>query len=1088
MREGTGAFLAIPTTLVRRIVVRRSIKPCEQLNFPYNGRMHRDPRNPTTQGSPHYRLRIGIRLLAPLIAIVLCWAIKDDSPVSAASPQNRAAYQHCATLAPRMDADRKKQLQDFVDYAKTLQGDEKGEAQVFLDRLFRAFSRGGYKEAGATLEHRVANDRGGTSFADLVWKPVVLIEMKKKGEDLSRHIRQAVDYWLQLAPNRPQYVVLCNFTEFRIYDFSFDINKPQDTIKIDELPDRYGPLNFLWPTNERAVFRVNREKVTREAADLLSAVYRSIKSKKSVSPATAQRFALQALVCLFSEDIGLLPKHFFTQLLDECVDPPKAFDLFDGLFRAMNAREGTRGGRFAAVPYFNGGIFSQSAAVELDPQNEIAILRNAATYNWSEVSPDIFGTIFQHSMDAEERHAMGAHYTSQEDIMRIVGPTIVQPFTDAIDRADTKKELDAIRDRLTSLRVLDPACGSGNFLYIAYREMRRIEASIIAKQTEIDRRAAKGQAAFGHVSPAQFFGMDVLPFAVELAKVTLSLAPKLASDELHTSEKTLPLDNLDGNIAVKDALIDANGNRAVWPAADVIIGNPPFLGAKRLKPERGADYVNAVRKAYPEVPGMADYCVYWFRRAHDHLPATTPADPFAGRAGLVGTQNIRNNQSRVGGLDHIVKDGVIVEAVENMPWSGEANVHVSIANWVKKPKAKATEAALLIPKKRRLWSAVDPKLELFDQDNLSSNPKTVTKGKRGKVRKDKSYEMAVRAVEIISPSLSDATDVSAARVLDVNAKGTFCLQGVTPGYDGFVLEATEAKAIRSDSAKLVKPYVIGRELANGDGRAVRFLIDADGLSVIDLLKFPSAKKHLESKVLPKVVATLQREKSKKSDMIDARSDHLKRWWTFWARRTELRSWMNKHERFIAASRTQRDPFVFIFLSTHSLPGDKLQLWTFDDDYSFGVISSLPHCAWFRAKAARLKNEADYNYSSASIFDTFPWPQSPSKKQVRAVAAAAREVRAVRAKALPTLKGGLRALYRTLELPGANPLKVAHEALNAAVVDAYGFDAKKDILKQLLDLNLAVANDIESGKKVTAPGVPPSYGDAADLITDDCIRP
>jgi SAM-dependent methyltransferase len=988
-----------------------------------------------------------------------------------------------------MDEGRRQQLQDFVAYAKTLDGDEKGEAQVFLDRLFRAFSRGGYKEAGAKLEERVSNDRGGTSFADLVWKPVVLIEMKKRGEDLSRHLKQAIDYWTHLVPNRPKYVVLCNFDEFRVYDFNFDINKPQDTIALADLPERYGPLNFLWPTNEQPVFKVDREKVTREAADLLAAVYRRLAGKKLVGPATAQRFVLQALVCLFSEDIGLLPKHFFTQLLAECTDPPKAFDLLDGLFKAMNAREGIKGGRFAKVPYFNGGIFAQSAAVELDPQHEIAILKNAASYNWSDVSPDIFGTIFQHSMDAEERHAMGAHYTSQEDIMRIVGPTIVQPFSEAIDRADSIKQLNAIRDRLTTLRVLDPACGSGNFLYIAYREMRRIEAAIVTKQSEIDKKSVTGQAAFGHVSPAQFFGMDVLPFAVELAKVTLSLAPKLASDELHTSEKTLPLDNLDRNIEVKDALIDANGHRAVWPQADVIIGNPPFLGAKRLKPERGADYVNAVRKAYPEVPGMADYCVYWFRRAHDHLPAATPADPFAGRAGLVGTQNIRNNQSRVGGLDHIVKDGVIVDAVENMPWSGEANVHVSIANWVKKPKAKATEAALLIPKQRRLWSKVELKPELFDQGNPSPNPKTVTKGKRGKVRKDKSYEMRVRDAASIGPSLSDEVDVSVAASLGCNTRPKRVFQGVTPGHPGFVLSHSERTSlVRSDPAskEVIHPYLTGREIVLGDGSPERHIIDFQRRDINECQAHPGAFAKIEKEVLPERLRKAKEGRDAAGNVRPHHKQFLDRWWALaWDRKELFEGFRSLRGRFVACSRVTKRP-VFVFVSTDIWPSDKIQAFLLDDDYSYGVLQSDAHWMWFVVKCSKLTER--FSYSIESVFDTFPWPQSPSKKQVRAVAAAARKVRAVRAEALPTLKGGLRALYRTLELPGANPLKDAHEALNAAVLDAYGFEPGQDILKQLLDLNLAVAASIDKGKPVTAPGVPPSYGDPADLITDDCIRP
>ncbi|MFZ4575514.1 MAG: type IIL restriction-modification enzyme MmeI, partial [Phycisphaerales bacterium] len=252
-----------------------------------------------------------------------------------------------------MDADRQRQLQAFVDYAKTLDGDEKGEAQVFLDRLFRAFSRGGYKEAGATLEDRVRTDRGTTSFADLIWKPKLLVEMKKRGEDLSRHVQQARDYWVFSAPNRPKQVVLCNFDEFRIYEFDKDVFEPQDVLRLDELPQRCDPLNSLWPTNEKVRYRIDREDATRKAAAKLSAIYQSLKAKHPRGAQGAQRFVLQALVCFFSEDIGLLPRAFFTDLLEECTEPPKSFDLLDGLFRAMNQHGGVAGGRYKGVEYFN---------------------------------------------------------------------------------------------------------------------------------------------------------------------------------------------------------------------------------------------------------------------------------------------------------------------------------------------------------------------------------------------------------------------------------------------------------------------------------------------------------------------------------------------------------------------------------------------------------------------------------------------------------------------------------------------------------------------------------------------------------------
>jgi hypothetical protein len=188
---------------------------------------------------------------------------------------------------------------------------------------------------------------------------------------------------------------------------------------------------------------------------------------------------------------------------------------------------------------------------------------------------------------------------------------------------------------------------------------------------------------------------------------------------------------------------------------------------------------------------------------------------------------------------------------------------------------------------------------------------------------------------------------------------------------------------------------------------------------------------------------------------------------------------------MACARVTKRP-VFIFCSTEILPDGALQTFAFDDDYSFGILQSDAHWQWFITKCSKLA--ARFRYTPESVFDTFPWPQSPTKKQIKQVAAAGRAIRAIRAKTLPTIKGGLRALYRTLELPGKNPLKDAHAALDAAVLDAYGFSPNKDLLKQLLDLNLAVASAIDAGKQVTPPGVPTSYGDPADLITDDCIKP
>jgi hypothetical protein len=958
------------------------------------------------------------------------------------------------------------QLKEFTRWsAAHIKGDEKGEAQIFLDHLFQAFGWAkGLLEAGARCEERIKNDDGGTSFADLVWKPAVLIEMKKRGVDLSRHYRQAFDYWTRLVPNRPRYAILCNFDEFWVYEFETQMDTPVDKVRVSELSERYGPLNFLFPGDHAPVFGDHHETVTRRAADKLADCFNSM-VRRGVERSLAQRFSLQMLAALFSEDIGLFEKYIVIRLLDECKSPRDTYDFIGGLFEAMNTPPpGPAGGRYAGVQYFNGGLFAAPARVELNAR-ERTLLREAADLNWSQVRPEIFGTLFEHSLGAKEQHAFGAHYTNVADIMKIVGPTIVEPWREQIDRASTLKELRALLIRLQEFKVLDPACGSGNFLYTSYREIKRLEASIYDKMAaNFPKTVDPKQRPLGFVSVRNFFGMDINPFAIDLAKVTMMLAHKLAIDELHINERALPLDNLDANFAVRDALVQADGSRSPWFKADVVIGNPPFLGAKRLKVEHSAEYVNRIRRAYREVPGMADLCVYWIRRAEDELPPCTKKDPTAGRAGLVGTQNIRNNASRVGGLDHVVSEGTIVEAVDNQPWSGDANVHVSIVNWAK------TKDATLLPKNKRLWSEVA----------APPPPK--------KEKAPKRYDLEFREVAFINSSLSDRTDVSGAVPLSCNATPQKVFQGVTPGYDGFVLKpdraATLLKADKGANA-IIRPYMIGRELNGRETRPQRFIIDAFGQDLGDLTAWPKTFEHLKSAVLPKVREKLEQEEEKKSDMVDARREHLTRWWTFWAQRTELRKWQAKHKRIIAASRTQRAPFIFHFLDTSIDFGDKLQLFAFDDDYSFGILQSYAHCAWYKAKGARLKNEVDYNYSSREVFLTFPWPQKPAKAAVLGVAEAAREVRKARQKALAA-GTGMRALYATLSLDGVSALKTAHANLDEAVRVAYGFAPKKDVLAQLMTLNAEVSAAIASGKTVTPPGIPPSYSATKELASSDFV--
>ena len=284
-------------------------------------------------------------------------------------------------------------LAKFVEYAKKLKGDEKGEAQVLCDRLFKAFGHEGYKEAGATLEERIKKGKA-TRFADLVWKPRLLLEMKKAGEKLQLHYGQAFDYWLNAVPNRPRYVVLCNFAEFWIYDFDKQLNDPVDIVALDDLPKRYTAFNFLFPDDRKPLFNNDREAVSRKAADQIAELFRVLthRSSKSIPRAQAQRFVLQIVLSMFAEDIDLLPAGTIQGIVNDCLEHKQSsYDLFGGLFQQMNNPTPATGGRFKGVRYFNGGLFSKIEPIEFK-FNELDLIGGtggAASKDWSKVTGDL---------------------------------------------------------------------------------------------------------------------------------------------------------------------------------------------------------------------------------------------------------------------------------------------------------------------------------------------------------------------------------------------------------------------------------------------------------------------------------------------------------------------------------------------------------------------------------------------------------------------------------------------------------------------------------------------------------------------------
>lgn len=662
-------------------------------------------------------------------------------------------------------------LQKFVQFCQTLKGDEKGESQIFLDRWFRAFGYEGAIEAGATYEARVkqGGKQGKTGFADLVWKPRVLIEMKKRGTDLRKHYPQAFDYWIRLVPDRPRYVILCNFDEFWIFDFDLQLDTPVDIVPLTQLPDRISAFRFMEQANRTPVFRNNQVQVTERAARRMGELLVEL-TNRGINSLVAQRFILQSVLAMFAEDRGLLPNSIFISCVQDCLNGQNSYDLLGGLFREMNTPGITPVGRYQGVDYFNGGLFSTVQPLELS-REELKFLEACALEDWSKVRPAIFGNLFESAIDQSQRHAHGVHFTSEADIMKIVRPTISRYWEDRINAANTITELMVLHLELQAYRVLDPACGSGNFLYIAYQELKRIEQLLLGKISE-QPQSSSNQIQISFVTPQQFYGMDINPFAVELARVTMTIARKIAIDNFKLIEPALPLDSLDRNIECKNALFEP------WVSANAIIGNPPFLGGKQIRKNLGDFYINQLTQKFPDVKDSVDFCTYWFRLAHDVICETR------GRAGLVGTNSISQGKSRAASLDYITQNGGYVhEAVSSQVWPGTANVHVCIAN----------------------WSLEKPVISFLDN----------------------------RSVEHINSALKDDTDLTPAIRLAANLN--WCFTGVTPVGKGFIVSQEQVSLwnqINPKNAAIVHPFLEGNELATGSGeQPSNWIIDFEDLAL-----------------------------------------------------------------------------------------------------------------------------------------------------------------------------------------------------------------------------------------------------------------
>ena len=784
------------------------------------------------------------------------------------------------------------------------------------------------------------------------------------------------------------------------------------------------------------------------------------------------RFLNRIVFCFFAEDTGLLPKNVVTEIFKTGVDDPAHFaEVLEDLFRKM-----ARGGTFGShkIRHFNGHLFEEASVFELT-EDEIGKLAVAGEADWQFIQPSIMGNLFERGLDPHQRAQLGAHYTSEEDIKTLVVPVLMAPlrrewstikaelahaFVRGEGNASDRAKLAAFHDKLAAITVLDPACGSGNFLYVSLQLLLDLEKELITFATQL------GFKFEPRVDVQQLKAIELNAYAFELAQVSVQIGYlKWRRDNGFLNEREPVLQNLE-NFQNEDALLVPHfrskakslkeaqaGEHAAddalkfyterkWPSCDVIVSNPPFLGTKKLRSELSDDYVEELFRMYGErIPNFSDLCCYWFEKARELI-----AQGECQRAGLLATQGIRGGLNREV-LKRIKRSGDIFFAVSDREWILDgANVHVSLIGF----------------------------------DNGTERIRTLD----------------AREVSSINSNLTAVADITAAARLRANRAIGF-IADVKAGK----FELDEAAAL----SMLVEPNPNGR--ANSDvilpwvnsldilRRPRRFwIVDfGDEMPESDASQYEKPFEKVRRDVYP------QRSRVK-------RKSYRQYWWLHAEPCSEMRRRIAPLSSYLVTTTVSKHR-VFAWLAAPTLPDHQLVAFARDDDYFFGILHSRFHESWARAQGTQLRErESGFRYTPTTCFETFPFPE-PNEQQNIDIATAAKELNELRENWLNPPEW---TITRVLEFPGSidgpwsrfvvNPdargigsaryprmeardeecakklakrtltnlynekpawLVHAHAKLDAAVAAAYGFDVDltdEQILEKLLALNIEHAND------------------------------
>lgn len=835
-------------------------------------------------------------------------------------------------------------------------------------------------------------------------------------------------------------------------------------------------------------------QVTRQVAAHLAELGRSFEAQGHASEAVA-RFLMRALFTMFAEDVRLIPEGAFSKLLkDRRGNPEHAAPMLQSLWATMNTG-GFSPALSCDLKRFNGGLFRDATALPLS-EAQLELLIQAAAHNWREVEPAIFGTLLERALDTRQRHKLGAHYTPRAYVERLVNPTVIEPLraewrdiqAAAVTLAGQDKLDEAratVRDfhqRLCEVRVLDPACGSGNFLYVALELMKRLEGEVIALLRELGEDQGALALAGHTVDPHQFLGIEVNPWAAAVAELVLWIGYLQWHFRTHgTASPAEPVLRDFRNIENRDAVLAWDGTRprlddagrpvtrwdgvstirhpvtgeavpdpaarvqvldylkprpARWSEAEFIVGNPPFIGDKRMREALGEGYAEALRAAYPKMPESADFVMFWWEKAALAVRAGKTR-----RLGFITTNSLRQTFNRQVLEPHLAdpkKPLSLAFAIPDHPWVDAGDgAAVRIAMTVAAPGS--------VP--GRLFTVTD---ERRGEREAEGRPVTLS-GQIGKIH----------------ANLRIGADVAGARPLRANSKVSS--NGVMLAGDGFIVTPAEARALGLGSVpgleRHIRPYRNGRDLTQ-TSRGV-MVIDLLGLSEAEVRqRFPAVYQHLLDKVKP------ARDQNK-------RAAFVQRWWVFGEPRKGIRPALEGLPRYIATVETTKHR-TFQFLPNTILPDHKLIVLALDDAWHLAVLSSRIHETWALAQGTLLEDRPVYPKSQC--FAPFPFPDATAaqKTRLRALGEELDAHRKAQQAAHPRLT--LTALYNVLEKLRAGEriegrdretydaglvgiLRDIHDRIDAAVAEAYGWPADLDdeaILTRLVDLNRVRAAEEAAG--------------------------